>query len=235
MAFYSEPLLDNHRIQLAVEDYARTLSFGSNWTKIRLGFTVGWTGHVPTFQSAGLVYGLSKGTACTFSNPTLCEDFIGIGYSASWPLRETWTWTNSAYYVRGGGSGTPRYINRVAGNADVVGAVGANPQLCQLPANGSFSAAYALLDITKNSPYSITLVTTWQSLVSSFATPTFTNVIRTQEDEGLTLSPQPIITSTASSVTIAYSGNMGWDSVNFAWDCFNPCVEIGTIVVTRYY
>ena len=235
MAYISEPVAGDKRIQLGNEEYGRTFAFGTNWTKIRVSALCEWNKPMATVVTQGLIMGVCEGTTNMYRSAT-CTDFIGIANGAvTPPLKEVWTLTSGTHYLRTSGAAAPRYISRIGG-VSTVGAM-TNNQAMAIASQPSTIHQYFALDITKNTSTSITLSFTTQTAAAIATDCTFANALSNAENTAFT-SPTPAL-SAPSTVTLAYAGSSLWNSVNFVWDVSIPipvpALSINTILVTRFY
>lgn len=235
MAYYSEPVTGDCRIQLGAEDYSRTWGFGTNWTKIRFSFTAQWSRHVVAFYSNGPVFGICAGTQKTYQAGINCTEFLGCApHNTTYPEKGAFLFQNATSYLRLGGSTVAVATYRIAGRRDTyANMTNAQSGVCQ-----AFTVPYHqyfMFDVQKVSPTSmIVSCNTYQNTGQLNQDATFNKAFLVNENEAL--SSPALTLPTASTYTFTnYPGPMLWDSVNISWDVWNPVMEICDVLVTRYW
>lgn len=228
MAAIVDSLLDgNRRLQIGNEEFVRGLSFGSNWTKVRIGirFTVNDTGGGNISSPANFFVGLCEGTTNTFfSNNT--TGFIGCNNSTG--LNNAWSY-NASYYTACYNSCI--IAKRVGNTTSSLGSYG----LQYIGSDRWFfvgkapNIGYAFWDFTKNST-SIVFNLFW-SFSTGYYGITLSNFIWGLDNE----TAPPYLANWGSPNTVAYGNSIGnLDTLSISWSKSTPTIELCDVAVIRF-
>lgn len=221
-------VLGKKRLTIGNEEYGRSMGFGTDWGKVRLGvrFGINNTGSPNAITAADLAIGLSQGTDRMYKNVS-CRDFIGWSYGNPQGAA-TFTYGSPAPIYWTSTSPDGYYISRVNGVTTSV-STASSPNILSADPASYLSAQF--IDIIKNSPTSVTVaVRKVTSMVTGVATQEL--FMRAMEDES---SYAGFGTSVTSTTFTSYAGNSLWDSVDIAWNVSAPnAMEIASIYALRY-
>jgi hypothetical protein len=232
MAFITETIVGDHRIQLGSEDLVRQMGFGSNWQKIRIGMRLAVYDTIGDLSATSLVIGVCQGVSNAFTSVN-CTDFIGGCIPGPFDGAVTWTRTAGAPVSYVIANGYCHAIKKTGAAFPSTGAgtavQGANPQARYFSAMPGSSHTTVLCDITKGTTYGVVIGTS-----STIADVTRAAFLLQMENEAT-----PAVMNSMSLVSygssIAYSGAGLFDSVNIRWARSTPTIEISDLTVVRFY
>lgn len=225
-------ILSENALQLKQEEFVRGLSFGNNWNKIRIGMLARVNGNV-TIATPRLHIGLSNGTTNTLASST-CSGYLAVKpYAASGGfvydgVNNRFNMSNGNYfynwYYKVGASATESLSALFTGNSYI--SASTSPSLSLIGAQFQRTATNA-----------IQVVLLFPSLAQyTFGSPTTSDLYNIMENEGadswfgnwLTFTTMTNLTSLPAGVTQL-------DSVSIYWNQTAAPLEIGTLLVSRFY
>ncbi len=210
MGYIVESIVGDRAIQLGNEDFARTMSMGTQWQKIRIGFlnSVWNTGGSITGRTVAL--GVCQGVDHTYGDPS-CTDFIGV----IWPgVAQGGGHYQSANYIT---------VAQRTGVAETSAHDNNNPNMFLSAAPGSVRFPF-IVDILKG-PVNYTLYY-YAPGVSSLVDVSTSTFLSYMENESFVTQPP---------ISLAYSGAGLFDSVCLSWHRSVPTVEVSDLCVVRFY
>lgn len=222
MGYIVEPIILQRAIQLGNEEFGRTMSIGTNWTKIRIGIRCAVNG-VGGLINAGLALGVCQGTTNMYKSVT-CTDFVGIHFGIT-PDNSTFTFvlTSPAYYTQG--SVSLPTITKV--NGTLTNRSGQNTTSYLGSAPGT-TAVVGYVDILKGSSYTVTPY--WPNSVGNVQT----NSTALQFITGMETDGTPSNVAAYTAATYAYTGAGLFDTVNVSWSRSTPTLTIFNLAVCRF-
>jgi hypothetical protein len=220
----------SRRLSLGNEEFVRTMMFGSQWTKLKIGVIMGMNGGA-TFSST-LLMGLCAGTTNTF-NSTSCDGFFGIA-ALTYPTAPSWTFAASPNGYTNA-SGLKKEVHRVGSGAATVTAGNTTPAWAFSDA-GSAMSMWSIT-ITKSLGWSHLIAveahanTIAQSVLpANFDYPFVINL----ENENGTSYVWGLQADDTATTEISWAGNPLLDSFSFIWGTASPTLDIAHIGVVRY-
>jgi hypothetical protein len=222
MAFIVEPIALDRALQLGNEEFIRPMSFGTNWSKIRIG-VVAALNATQGLRQAGFLMGVCAGAGSSWKTVNTSE-FVGVHFGA--------TVENSTYaYVLG----PPAYFTQagvsvpsVTKLAGVVSNRGGANTTAYFGAMPSTTRVAYFLDITKGSSYIVNAL--WpNSIANAQADNSIATFIANMETDGT-----PTNTASLGAQTFAYAGAGLLDTLNLSWNHSTPVMTIFAIAVCRF-
>lgn len=212
-------------LRLYDEQFGRRMEIGCAWGKIRVlvRFTVEATS---TINSSGLVVGVSQGTTDMFRSAN-CTDFIGANFGNT--LQAT-TWTYNAgppAYASSGGL-TPIAVRKIgASTTTVPPGGGINVYTAISPTRGVFGCDIEKSDgAMKVKPLGCGTIPLAQTDFN------FGNLYYNADND---LSTTALIGHSPNVVTVPYSGQYAFDSVNIDWNNGIQPLVVNDILVVRFF
>jgi hypothetical protein len=211
----------DRRLQLGAEDFFRTLSFGTNWTKIRIGVRMSMNDAYGNVL-ANLSVGVSQGSAACLNSPSII-DAIGLthgGNIGEYSNNFTRSLNTTPCYRPGVSSAAfnkKGAINTItAGGGYTLNLSGA-PAIAQTP---------WLVDIAKGTPsYTITVWTLGAVTISNVTRATYLLQLENESTP---------VNMSSSATTMTYSGSALFDTVFIHWSKSTPTVELSDVSVVRF-
>lgn len=218
------------------EEFARTMSIGTNWYYLRLAIRAGLTAGGVTNQMMQLTMGFSQGS----TNPvgdSLCTDFIGVQIGnlavGGWTYAPA-TWTSpNPYGFALSNIGGVKTRTVLSANTLVIPS-----QLVTL------AACIIFVDVWKLSP---TLIRVGCSRNASATVQSGSNNWGATSQQGTDLGYWQFISQIESElpdatyftaqdfVNVAYAGSGLWDTINIHWaPVSDPSLEISDVAVVRF-
>lgn len=222
MAWLYQATTTSKGIQMGNEEFAHTLSIGTNWTKLRLG----WRGYVSTLLSFNanplgtIILGVCTGTQELYKSP-ICTEFMGFNVSSTIAL--TWTFANSpANHVA---NPRPNSITKLNGAFTIQGTASQNAYISAV----STARTQMFVDITKNSATNYT-IQTWMPGNTTQATTdnTFNSFISAIEN-----NTTPTNCATQGASTFSWAGPGLMDTMYFGWQKSIPVLTTLDICACR--
>jgi hypothetical protein len=218
--------VSDKRFQLGREDWVRTMSIGTNWTKIRVGVTWAING-VAAFPNGFFLIGLCQG-GIPYSSPN-CIDFVGRTANTMSVANNSYTSTpvgSQSYNV----GNSPSYFFFKKGTGLTATTTGASDnESVWAGASGKKTAVF--MDFIKNGDTTIGN-SLWYHNVTTPNTDwnTLQRFLQDAESENAipNLAGGGIFTGGVTG------SNQLWDSVNLYWNKSSPTIEIGAVVVIKF-
>lgn len=206
-----------YAMRLSAGDFARTMTFGNNWTKIRILFTYGIDA-VASFTNKVAV-GVCNGTAQTYQSAS-CTDFIGLEIpSATWsPSGGAPAKYNSSYSaIYDGIRKVGSTITRLAGSAST-----------QVLFNGNVNIAF---------PWAVDIERVWPNynVTMQFDGNPGTGYGDWNRYDLAYTEGQEDYTFYSTYSRNGMTGGDVYDSVNIHWDASFPCLNIRELMVLRFH
>jgi hypothetical protein len=207
------------RIVLSNGQFARKLSIGSNWTRLRLGIRFGMTdlGVAPTGTprfAAGFCSGLSN----LFGDATT-DNWVGIISNTA-----TWAYAAADHY----GSVVFGAAKRVGSTLTVGSNAAGSVSIGAVSASTGVQRALFFVDITKGSPnYTV------QAFTAGGTPPDSTIAQFLAQLESSTPSLSGYTWNTSTTIA-ADESTGGFDSINVSWDRSSFNAEISDVGVCRF-
>lgn len=238
MASIVETITGDKAVQLGIgEEFVRPLSFGNQWSKIRIGMRLAINGNANL--GAGLQrlgFGLCNGNQLTYKSSS-CVSWVGI----SWGINPGAAWTydavNNWYAVYSGGSVS--YVTTKVGATVTDTSTGNNtPHYISGTLRNAPSIIMTQIDRVSSSSYSVKGYMPGGVQVAS--TPSFYDLMRCMEDEemntianggyGRTFVDHNLSSATATGVSSTL------DTLSFFWERASlPTIEVSDLCVLRFY
>jgi len=228
MAFITQYMTGDQRIQLGRESYVRKFIWGTGWRKIKIGLFWAVNDPLTSIYGAGLKVGIAAGSAYGYDSPNIV-DYIGYQHGGSWLNGSTLTRVTSngqpAFAISANVCArkvgpTVTFGNSNSASGGYVGVV-----------NSGILTAY-IVTITKlNNGYDLAGYCYGNSGLAQLSR---IDLIASCESDTLVNSGNWGNLASASP-TIAYDGSQPFDSLCISWTLSTPTVEIGEIIVTRHY
>jgi len=208
----------DQRLSINGEEIGRTISIGSDWTKLRIGMRITMLGSTAIGTSMPLAIGLSSGTAKMYADPSTTH-FVGFRTGAT-----AWTISGSHHIP-----GNWEKLVKVGGIVSSSAITWTNTPVIPRPETkrGQF-----FLDITKGSGAT---PTSWILNIDSYAANNSSDV----NLPGFIASMQTLndVNATAftgdTSITVDEEANGTLDTINIAWLGTAGNIELSDIGYTR--
>lgn len=235
MAAIVENILGDKALQLAHDEFVRKLSFGNQWTLLRIGMRMrifGNWGVGGQLSQAMFHVGLNNGDQYTFNSPA-CAGYVGIvpgttsgggNFYYNYNSANKWYTTPGTYFyhnVKKLGS-TITFEHFGSTGLAYFAAAAAAPRI--------FVVGFYRTAATTVTPYF------YYSTIAQFAykEPTTYDLMRCVEGEDIGGYPGNFITGPASSAAMtSVASNL--DTLSIYWNRNIPALEIYDVVVVRYY
>jgi len=225
----------SRRLQLGDEEFARTIAFGSRWSKIKIGITVGFNG-AATFTSTMLM-GMCAGTANTYKAGST-DGFFGVcPYLFSSDI--TWTYAGGPPTAYTNANPSKRIITRIGGTTvDTAGNGSQAWAMASAPTNLSMWVITIYRGSTELNldGWNVLYVQSAHPITAAYAAiPMQTEdfMFYKNMENDYTQGYHGIYNNDATSNAVAWTGPP-LDSFSFVWNKASPTVEIGHIGIVRF-
>ena len=229
MAFITQYVTGDQRIQLGHESYVRQFIWGTGWRKIKVGLFWAINDTMTNVYNAGLKVGIAAGDTYGYDSPNIV-DYIGFQHGGSW--------LNGSTLTRATSNGQPAFS--ISGN---ICARKVGPTITSTN-NNSASGGYVGV---VNSGILTAYIVTITKLNNGYDLDG-----RCYGNSGLAQLSRIDLIASCESDTLVNAGNWGWlanasptvayasgshpfDSLCLSWTLSCPTIEIGEIIVTRHY
>jgi hypothetical protein len=229
MAYIVQNLLvPDTRLQLGCEEILRTMNFGIQWTKVRLGIRFFVQGG-SAFNGGSLYGGVCQGNKGY--SAVDCTDVLAAWFGASSNMPSVgWIYGTNTFTVNSG----VNFVRKVGAVWTANQATGSYPvTLAAQPATNVLNSVY--WDFTKLSASTVQCSQWAPYSTSASVNMTRYNHLASMENE---LSPGTFSSAyyqnTTPAMSVAGSSQL-WDTVFVGWGRTCPNVEIHDITVLRFY
>lgn len=228
MAFITQYMTGDQRIQLGRESFVRKFTWGTNWRRIKIGMLVAVNDTFTTVYGASFKVGVAAGDSYGYDSPNIV-DYIGYMFGGA-----TWTGVN---WTRITSNGQPAFNISSSITARKVGPV-VTVGIGNSASSGTMGVVQSgiltgyLLTVTKVdigydlSGYVYGAGGLAQVSLSDLITSCESDTNANSAAWGWNANAYP---------TIAYGGSHPFDSLCISWSLSTPTLEIGKIMVTRHY
>jgi hypothetical protein len=230
MPYISQSFVGDQALQLGNEEFVRTMSFGANWRKVRIGIyysiycNVDALNNVAMAANAALWLGLCQGSGGGFTNPVPTDAVaFNINYG-NYVLQ--YHSTPPGYYGFGFNPGrmTWKYGPAVT-NVNQSTSLGTNS------AAGTYRySMYVDYSLSAGPPSATMGVTNWQDTSAPSGDQSRTVFLTNMQAENSMTGLIPII-----GTGFTYTGNFKLDSVCVYWNRCMPVFLLSEVCVTRFY
>ena len=216
MAFITEPIIGDKRVQIGHEDFVRKMAIGNDWTSIRISLRLTILDSVGNFNS-NLVIGLCNGFGYSSSDPS--ADFIGIDqlnesvlYTRASPIFSPPTANNISW----------RNLRKVGGVTGVNSTAAANT--CQMASSLAVGPSGHCISIVR-------ATATTYTVICYPASNIFASITRFQALQNAEGAINGLNTVNFNTPTLA--GGSTYDYLNISWGASTPTLEISDMTVVR--
>lgn len=231
MANIVDSVIGDRAVQLGSEEFVRQMSFGGNWSKIRIGMLLMLNGN-SSIATARLGAGVCVGTTNTFSSSS-CTGWVG-GTNDQSLGSLTYDAVNFRYGF-GGGAATLYSVLTKVGNVITTTAGGTNQGWIAAPAGNKpmpFVWEIYKLPTAPVGTYAVSCIapnTTAQAIACSR-----TNLMYMLEDEAATSTVFTTYAALTQGNSASYQTlNGSPDTVSIIWNKASPTVEFSNLTVVR--
>ena len=230
MAYVTQYVAGDNRLVLGAEEFVRKFSFGTAWTKIRLGARVTCTSPGSNVSNCGLALGVCEGDTNTFSSPTT-TNYIGRSFGrsgAAWTA-DTWNHNAGPYFLTSGGDGNHTYLQKdtsglttaiiTPGNTGVMSASRATSTSMFVDVLKQFGKLTVVLYVSNSSAF-----------ISTRAL-----FLKDMELDG---PPTNSVDASISANTASRTSSLPaytWDTLSIVWTKNTMPMEILDLAVSRFY
>lgn len=228
MAYIINNILESGKsVQLGAEELVRSLSFGNNWTRIRILLRCRIQGEGALDNACFLSVGLCKGTERTFSKPNT-ENFAGAYLSGSAGIQ--WYWASATYGIYLGTAYSPGSgIKKSGVNYVVQGSFGGNT--VYMASRGSPYAGLLAVDLYRKygGSYEVGLLMPNTAATINNSSDEIFNIVL--EDDYKSRADDYLPANLSTDIT-SVEDNM--DTLSVFWSACTPTFEIDRVSVIRY-
>lgn len=219
--------VSDKRFQLGREDWVRPMTIGVNWNKIRI-FTTWSMNGVNAVSNGFYLIGLCQG-GIPYSSPA-CVDFIGVTANTYAVFNNIYVSTpvGSQYYNVGN---SPSAFFWKRGDSLVTASTGISDNEGVWQTSSTKKTAVGI-EFVKATATTVTIRHIYASAIAPTTDwSTTSRVLLDAENEF-----NPLNLTMGNIISMSVSGsNFLWDSVNLFWSKSSPTIEIGHVVVVRFY
>lgn len=211
---------DDKRIQLSNSQFARVISIGSTWNKIRIATRITATdlGSGPV-GTPRLAFGICSGTSNIYGDATV-TNWCGLLTSAATWNRQTFPFLSYTQAASG-------LVAKKVGSTLTTGAILVNPMI---PIVGANKRAFLILDITKGSPNYTFQGFAWDG-GTNIPDVSLSHFLASIEGSNL---PVDAGYNTSAATAFAVDESAGvFNAVNVHWDKTSFQIELSDIAVVR--
>jgi hypothetical protein len=223
MAFIVEQFPTDNGIQLGYEELIRPFSFGTDWTRVRVGMRYALNG-TQSIVPTSVKVGICVGNQATLTNTTV---------SALWARSEgnaslmTWSGTTPNFFYDTTGAFTGFFYERIGSTNNILG----NPSQSRSAwsANPTALRSIMMLDITKLAAAQITFTYYYLTNVQVVTDWTHAAFLAAMANDG----------TPTGTTAIAQSPNVtrtqkDWNSMFIGWTRSTPAMCVYDMAVARY-
>lgn len=230
MANIVENIIGDKALELGGEEFVRKLSFGSAWTKIRIGMRFILNGSANIAPPRRLVMGLCEGDQFTYLSGS-CLSFAGIG----WGLNNGGSWTydgaNGRYAMYAGGS-VSYVLAKVGASLTETSTVNSVARYIKTGISGT--PHMMLVELTRASASSYTVRGYAPDSTDISTIPAWLNFMRSMAIEHWEAATLGVYVSQGNNATASgLTSNL--DTLSIYWSLASPTIEISDLCVLRFY
>lgn len=231
MASIVENILGDKALQLANCEFVRKLSFGNQWTFMRIGMRVRIFGSASTATPAMFHVGLNNGDVNTYNSP-ICDGYIGIvpGTNSG---GSNFYYTYDSLNKRYGSNTTYWYMNVTkTGGSTAFAHYGGTGQSFYAGAAAKprlFMVGFLRTASTSVTPYFYPVT----SAQYYYGEPDLYTLLRIMQIDTLDAFATNYISNPPSSAAVTSPANL--DTLSLYWNRNIPALEIHDLCVVRYY
>lgn len=234
MAFIVEQLAGDKGIQLGYEDVVRPFSFGTNWSKIRVGVLWAMNGY-SVMPDATLPYiGICTGSTSRLSASS--TDALWVPYSYSFAQVLMGGTAPARYYQFGNGTSGNVPIQRVGTTSTSLSANLSPTMYSQMSANPSNHYTACMFTVTKGT-VGAAAIGCDMIYHSAGAGAGAVGVSRgtflaAMESENAAISPMSRLSATSTNLPLRFDKD--WDSMFVGWIRATPTICVSCMTVVRF-
>ena len=225
--------VSDNRLTLSNSQWAATFSFGTDWTRLRIGwrFCIQDSGANITGTPKMMIGVLADPLPGMTNGPlgTSTSHFFGVKTS-----KPTWSRIGGSYYDIGGGSPLPYQIITRVGSVETVNPVASNFIPARQLSSQTDHRIVGIMEITKGSP-NFTLSGWYHA--SGLFDMAFYDLYRAMEIDpfstGYWNALGPVYSGTGDTLAVDEATNGYFNSVCVAWNRSSPVVYFSDIAVSK--